>query len=98
MLSTNNWTERAFKTFDQVFLESRANKSWVFFKMKDLKLDLIFKFIEHIDLYSSLPMNGLSITENGKTEKKNLTEKHLRRQVWPIRFGIVVRGFKSMNI
>jgi len=27
MLSTNNWTERAFKTFDQVFLESRANKS-----------------------------------------------------------------------
>ncbi|KAF8969307.1 hypothetical protein BDZ97DRAFT_1915276 [Flammula alnicola] len=27
MLSTNNWTERAFKTFDQVFLGSRANKS-----------------------------------------------------------------------
>ncbi|PPQ89048.1 hypothetical protein CVT25_006708 [Psilocybe cyanescens] len=26
MLSTNNWTERAFKTFDQVFLASRANK------------------------------------------------------------------------
>ncbi|KAF9472489.1 hypothetical protein BDN70DRAFT_770254, partial [Pholiota conissans] len=27
MLSTNNWTERAFKTFDQIFLASRANKS-----------------------------------------------------------------------
>jgi len=27
MLSTNNWTERAFKTFDQIFLENRANKS-----------------------------------------------------------------------
>ncbi|KAF9525919.1 hypothetical protein CPB83DRAFT_513029 [Crepidotus variabilis] len=27
MLSTNNWTERAFKTFDQVFLGGRANKS-----------------------------------------------------------------------
>ncbi|KAJ7064679.1 hypothetical protein C8F01DRAFT_1127692 [Mycena amicta] len=26
-ISTNNWTERAFKTFDQVFLENRANKS-----------------------------------------------------------------------
>ena len=25
--STNNWTERAFKTFDQVFLDRRANKS-----------------------------------------------------------------------
>ncbi|KAF7334731.1 hypothetical protein MSAN_02371400 [Mycena sanguinolenta] len=27
MLSTNNWTERAFKTFNQVFLGSRNNKS-----------------------------------------------------------------------
>ncbi|KAJ7884058.1 hypothetical protein B0H13DRAFT_1890127 [Mycena leptocephala] len=26
-ISTNNWTERAFKTFDQIFLENRANKS-----------------------------------------------------------------------
>ncbi|THU80695.1 hypothetical protein K435DRAFT_939190 [Dendrothele bispora CBS 962.96] len=26
-LSTNNFTERAFKTFDQIFLENRANKS-----------------------------------------------------------------------
>ena len=28
-MSTNNWTERAFKTFDQVFLDRRANKSYV---------------------------------------------------------------------
>ncbi|KAF8151907.1 hypothetical protein K438DRAFT_2079618 [Mycena galopus ATCC 62051] len=27
MLSTNNWTERAFKTFNQVFLGNRNNKS-----------------------------------------------------------------------
>ncbi|KAJ7128853.1 hypothetical protein C8R46DRAFT_1331939 [Mycena filopes] len=27
MLSTNNWTERAFKTFNQVFLGNRTNKS-----------------------------------------------------------------------
>ncbi|KAJ7121118.1 hypothetical protein C8R44DRAFT_736802 [Mycena epipterygia] len=27
IISTNNWTERAFKTFDQIFLENRANKS-----------------------------------------------------------------------
>ncbi|KAF7357048.1 hypothetical protein MVEN_01041600 [Mycena venus] len=27
MLNTNNWTERAFKTFQQVFLCNRANKS-----------------------------------------------------------------------
>lgn len=27
MLNTNNWTERAFKTFHQVFLCNRANKS-----------------------------------------------------------------------
>ncbi|KZP10623.1 hypothetical protein FIBSPDRAFT_757936, partial [Athelia psychrophila] len=27
MLSTNNWTERAFKTFHQIFLEGRSNKS-----------------------------------------------------------------------
>ncbi|THU89074.1 hypothetical protein K435DRAFT_915517, partial [Dendrothele bispora CBS 962.96] len=26
-ISTNNFTERAFKTFDQIFLENRANKS-----------------------------------------------------------------------
>jgi hypothetical protein len=30
ILSTNNWTERAFKTFDQIFLGGRANKSFVF--------------------------------------------------------------------
>ncbi|KAF8191828.1 hypothetical protein K438DRAFT_1830134 [Mycena galopus ATCC 62051] len=29
LISTNNWTERAFKTFDQIFLEKRANKSQV---------------------------------------------------------------------
>ncbi|KAF8210510.1 hypothetical protein K438DRAFT_1904002 [Mycena galopus ATCC 62051] len=29
MLSTNNWTERAFKTFNQVFLGNRNNKSFV---------------------------------------------------------------------
>jgi len=29
MLSTNNWTERAFKTFNQVFLGNRSNKSYV---------------------------------------------------------------------
>ncbi|KAJ7738580.1 hypothetical protein B0H16DRAFT_92553 [Mycena metata] len=27
MLSTNDWTERAFKTFNQVFLGNRSNKS-----------------------------------------------------------------------
>ncbi|KAJ7716656.1 hypothetical protein DFH07DRAFT_973832 [Mycena maculata] len=27
MLSTNNWTERAFKTFNQIFLGNRNNKS-----------------------------------------------------------------------
>ncbi|KAJ7270793.1 hypothetical protein C8J57DRAFT_1294013 [Mycena rebaudengoi] len=27
MLNTNNWTERAFKTFNQVFLGNRSNKS-----------------------------------------------------------------------
>ncbi|KAJ7664131.1 hypothetical protein B0H17DRAFT_1143790 [Mycena rosella] len=26
-ISTNNWTEHAFKTFDQIFLENRASKS-----------------------------------------------------------------------
>jgi hypothetical protein len=42
-------------------------------------------------------MNGLSITKSGVTEKRDLTEMHLREQMWPIRFGIVVKGFKSSH-
>lgn len=28
MRNTNNWIERAFKTFDQIFLDCRANKRY----------------------------------------------------------------------